>query len=145
MLHTVSGTSHGPEEGQNPLPVLGTALASPPELLPRHKEAPNAEEEAQNRLQIFGSRNTENLLTEHHITSLIFKQNSPSMLQTHIEHFRIIDFNGEFCPTIDGTAQPKVNCFLVSIFYFFFAQAGAGWKTVSKCKVHKAFVLPGGV
>lgn len=138
--NTVSGTSHGPKEGQNPLPVLGTALASPP----RHKEAPNAEEEAQNRLQIFGTGNTENLLTERHITSLIFKQNSPSMLQTHIEHFRIIDFNGEFCPTIDGAAQPKVNCFLVSIFFFFFF-CPSSCKVENRLKVHKAFVLPGGV
>lgn len=32
VLHTVSGTSRGPGEEQKPLPVLGTALASPPEL-----------------------------------------------------------------------------------------------------------------
>lgn len=32
VLHAVSGTSPGPGEGQNALSVLGTALASPPEL-----------------------------------------------------------------------------------------------------------------
>lgn len=83
----------------------------------RHKEALSAEKEARKRLQIFGNGNTEKLLTERHIISLIFKQNSPSIFQNHIEHFRIIDFNGEFCPKINGAIQPKVNCFLVSIFF----------------------------
>lgn len=32
MLHALSGTSPGPGEGQSSLPVLETALASPPEL-----------------------------------------------------------------------------------------------------------------
>lgn len=91
------------------------------------RQTPRAEKEAQKLLQVFGSGNTEKLLTERHIISLIFKQNSPSIFQNHIEHFRIIDFNGEFCPKINGAIQPKVNCFLVSIF---FVQALAMWKTV---------------
>lgn len=45
------------------------------------------------------------------------------MRQTHIEHFRTIDFNGELCPAIDGTAQPKVNYFLAPIFFFFGGKA----------------------
>lgn len=95
----------------------------------RHKEAPSAEKAAWKRLQIFGNGSTEKLLTKGHIISLIFKQNSPLIFQNHIEHFRIIDFNGEFCPKINGAIQPKVNCFLVSIF---FVRAVAMWKTIFK-------------
>lgn len=68
-------------------------------------------------LQIFGSGNTEKLLTKGHIISLIFKQNSLLIFQNHNYHFRITDFNEEFCPKVSGAIQPKVNCFLVSIFF----------------------------
>lgn len=83
----------------------------------RHREMHRAEKEAQKLPQIFGSGNTEKLLTERHIISLIFKQNSPSIFQNHIEHFRIIDFNGEFCPKNQwrNTAQSKL---LLSINIF---------------------------
>lgn len=37
---------------------------------------------------------------------------------------------GSSAPKINGAIQPKVNCFLVSIF---FVQALAMWKTVLKC------------
>lgn len=133
----VSGGSPGalqpppaPREGRDPPSVPGDGPHSTAGTLQRHKEALSVEKEAQNRLQIFGNGNTEKLLTERHIISLIFKQNSPSIFQNHIEHFRIIDFNGEFCPKINGAIQPKVNCFLVSIF---FVQAVAMWKIILKC------------
>lgn len=69
--------------------------------------------------------------------ALIFKQNSPSIFQNHIEHLRIIDFNGEFCPKINGVIQPKVNCFFVSIF---FVQAVAMWETIWKCAAFACFL-----
>ena len=119
-----------PREGRDPRQPRGRALAAQLELSRGTKRQRSAEEEAQKQLQRFGNGNTEKLLTERHIISLIFKQNSPSIFQNHIEHFRIIDFNREFCPKIDGAIQPKVNCFLVSIFL---VRAVAMWKTILKC------------
>lgn len=82
-----------------------------------HRVVQSVEKEAWKWLQIFGNENTEKLLTKGHIISLIFKQNSLLIFQNHNYHFRITDFNEEFCPKVSGAIQPKVNCFLVSIFF----------------------------